>query len=109
MSWFRGGSSTTPAADAIRTRLERYDDLTQAYAAPAVGDLDGDGLPDVLVGSVDGLVALYLTTVSEAHYGETWEDITPIKELASQGNSSPPMGPTPRQTPSQCTRPRRHL
>ena len=52
-----------------------YDDLTQAYAAPAVGDLDGDGLPDVLVGSVDGLVALYLTTVSEAHYGETWEDL----------------------------------
>ncbi|KAH8094194.1 hypothetical protein JL720_4187 [Aureococcus anophagefferens] len=52
-----------------------YDDLTQAYAAPAVGDLDGDGLPDVLVGSVDGLVVLYLTTVSEAHYGETWEDL----------------------------------
>ncbi|KAH8069185.1 hypothetical protein JL721_6003 [Aureococcus anophagefferens] len=69
-----------------------YDDLTQACAAPAVGDLDGDGLPDVLVGSVDGLVVLYLTTVSEAHYGETWEDLqadSPTQSVAFDWGVSP--------------------
>jgi FG-GAP-like repeat len=65
----RSAGCTTPA---LQGRARRFPDdstlLTSGYNAPAIGDVDGDGLTDLLVGVIGGAYTPRKTSVTNLHF-----------------------------------------
>lgn len=57
---------------AMQGRARRFPDdstlLTSGYNAPAIGDVDGDGLPDLVMGVIGGAFTPRRTSVDNLHY-----------------------------------------
>jgi formylglycine-generating enzyme required for sulfatase activity len=64
----RSTGCTTPA---MQERPRRFPDdsalLTSGYNAPAIGDVDGDGLPDLVMGVIGGAFTPRRTSVANLH------------------------------------------
>jgi len=64
-----GASCSSPSLRTEPVRFPRNDPLlTSGYNAPAFGDLDGDGKPDLLVGVLGGAFNPIATTIENFHY-----------------------------------------
>lgn len=65
-------SSSGCATPSMRTAPRRFPDstslLTSGYNAPTVGDVDGDGLPDLVMGVIGGAFTPRRTAVANLHY-----------------------------------------
>ncbi len=74
--WFRNlGSCAAPALSHEPSRFPPGDPvITSGYNAPAFGDLDGDGRPDLVVGVLGGAYDPNRTSVANLHYFSRGED-----------------------------------
>jgi VCBS repeat-containing protein len=79
----RGGTEAAPAWSLDSSLLNNYDVGTAA--TPALGDLDGDGIPEVVVGRSTGdFVTFHRASLSEPY--TVW-NFTPISSRVNAGNN----------------------
>jgi Secretion system C-terminal sorting domain/FG-GAP-like repeat len=77
MSYYKNTSAGSNLSFALQTTdFMNMSTLNYTGAAPAVGDIDGDGKDDLLIGHSDGTVSYYTNMAANASATPQWQKVT---------------------------------